>query len=88
MARVCVTGAAGRAGRAVVAELLEHGHQVAATDLMAPAGALGIGVLRADLTDYGPAVEALQGTDAVIHLANIPAPGLHTPAVTFNSNVT
>jgi nucleoside-diphosphate-sugar epimerase len=45
-------------------------------------------VLRADLTDYGQATEALRGTDAVVHLANIPAPGLSTPAVTFNDNVT
>src|SRR5213075_3062098 len=45
---------------------------------------------RADLTDYGQAVEALTEAkaDAVVHLANIPAPGLSTPAVTFNSNIT
>jgi nucleoside-diphosphate-sugar epimerase len=45
-------------------------------------------MLRADLTDFGQAVEALRGADAVVHLANIPAPGLQTPAVTFNSNIT
>jgi nucleoside-diphosphate-sugar epimerase len=88
VASVCVTGAAGRAGRTVVAELMEHGHSVVATDLIAPAGDLGTPVLRADLTDYGQAAEALQGTDAVVHLANIPAPDLRTPAVTFNSNIT
>ena len=33
-------------------------------------------MLRADLTDYGQTVEALRGADAVVHLANIPAPGL------------
>ena len=44
--------------------------------------------IRADLTDYGQAVEVLAGIDKVIHLANIPAPGLRTPAVTFNSNMT
>jgi nucleoside-diphosphate-sugar epimerase len=88
MANICVTGASGRAGRAVVAELLEHGHWVAATDLVPPRQDLGISVLRADLTDYGQAVEALQGADAVVHLANIPAPDLRTPAVTFNSNIT
>jgi nucleoside-diphosphate-sugar epimerase len=33
-------------------------------------------------------VEVLRDADAVVHLANIPAPGLRTPAVTFNSNVT
>ena len=30
----------------------------------------------------------LQGVDAVVHLANIPAPGLRTPSVTFNDNMT
>jgi nucleoside-diphosphate-sugar epimerase len=88
MARVCVTGAAGRAGRAVVADLMAHGHWVVATDLVVPTEDLGIPVLRADLTDYGQAVEALQAADAVVHLANIPAPELRTPAVTFNANVT
>jgi nucleoside-diphosphate-sugar epimerase len=45
-------------------------------------------MLRADLTDYGQALEALRGVDAVVHLANIPAPGLATPPVTFTANVT
>ena len=45
-------------------------------------------MLRADLTDYGQALGALEGAAAVVHLANIPAPGLSTPAVTFNANVT
>jgi nucleoside-diphosphate-sugar epimerase len=83
--RVCVTGASGQAGRAVVRDLLEHGYEVAATDIT---GTRENGVLRADLTDYGQAFEVLHGADAVVHLANIPAPGLATPAVTFNANVT
>jgi nucleoside-diphosphate-sugar epimerase len=85
--RVCVTGATGQAGRATVLELREHGVDVAATDLVATRDDLESGVLRADLTDYGQALQALAGTDAVIHLANIPAPGLSTPATTFNTNV-
>ena len=44
-------------------------------------------VIRADLTDYGQATEVLRGIDAVVHLANIPAPGIATPAVTFNANI-
>jgi nucleoside-diphosphate-sugar epimerase len=85
--RICVTGASGQAGRAVVRELLEHSYEVAATDLAATRDDLEAGMLRADLTDYGQALQALEGTDAVVHLANIPAPGLCTPAVTFNANV-
>jgi nucleoside-diphosphate-sugar epimerase len=88
--RVCVTGASGKAGRAVVADLREHGYDVLATDAAVSREDRDEGMLRADLTDYGQAVEALSqaGADAVVHLANIPAPGLSTPAVTFNSNIT
>ena len=85
--RVCVTGATGKAGRAAVRELREHGYDVVATDAVVGAGDERGSVLRADLTDYGQATEVLRGADAVVHLANIPAPGLATPAVTFNANV-
>src|ERR1700730_12980041 len=85
--RVCVTGASGQAGRAVVADLREHGYDVTATDAVVSRDDRGE-ILLADLTDYGQAVETLTGADAVVHLANIPAPGLSTPAVTFNSNIT
>src|SRR5690348_5795877 len=88
--RICVTGASGKAGRAVVADLREHGYDVLATDAVVSREDRDEGMLRADLTDYGQAVEALSqaGADAVVHLANIPAPGLSTPAVTFNTNIT
>ena len=86
--RICVTGATGKAGRAAVRELRQQGYQVVATDNRLTSDDVAAGVLRADLTDYGQATEALRGTDAVVHLANIPAPGLSTPAVTFNANIT
>jgi len=86
--RICVTGASGQAGRAVVAGLREHGYQVQPTDVAVTRADREDGVLRADLTDYGQAVEVLSEVSAVVHLANIPAPGLNTPAVTFNSNIT
>jgi nucleoside-diphosphate-sugar epimerase len=85
--RICVTGASGQAGRAVVADLREHGYDVTPTDVAVGRDDRGE-ILQADLTDYGQAVEALSHADAVVHLANIPAPGLSTPAVTFNSNIT
>ena len=86
--RVCVTGASGQAGRAVVADLREHRYEVQPTDITVTRADREDGMLQADLTDYGQAVEALSEADAVVHLANIPAPGLSTPAVTFNHNIT
>jgi nucleoside-diphosphate-sugar epimerase len=86
--RVCVTGAGGQAGRAVVADLREHGYEVVPTDVAVSRADREDGMLQADLTDYGQALETLTEADAVVHLANIPAPGLSTPAVTFNSNIT
>ncbi|MBX3031274.1 MAG: NAD(P)-dependent oxidoreductase [Chloroflexi bacterium] len=88
--RVCVTGANGKLGRGVVAELLAHDHDVVATDAVGAPGHLsdlGVPLAHADLTDLGQAVDILQGVDAVIHLANIPAPGIETPANTFTRNV-
>jgi nucleoside-diphosphate-sugar epimerase len=84
--RICVTGAAGKAGRVAVSHLREHGYEVTATDTALSAGDVAAGLLTADLTDYGQATEALRGSDAVVHLANIPAPGRATPAVTFAAN--
>src|SRR6185437_14467703 len=90
--KVCVTGAAGRAGRAVVTDLLANDYDVLATDLYMPRddGTVmdEVDFMVADLTDFGQASEVLKGMDAVVHLANIPAPGLRPPAVTFNNNIT
>jgi nucleoside-diphosphate-sugar epimerase len=87
--RIVVTGAAGKAGRAVVTDLREHGYDVLATDTAVSGADREDGMLKADLTDYGQAIEVLSepGVGAVLHLANIPAPGLSTPAVTFNANM-
>ena len=87
--KITVTGAWGKAGRAVVTDLLENGHEVRATDMAGPpgdGGDLGTPLLRADLVDYGQALEALAGTDAVVHLGNIPAPGHATAPQTLSRN--
>jgi nucleoside-diphosphate-sugar epimerase len=84
--KVVVTGAAGKAGRAVVADLLEHGIDVLGVDRVVPAQRRGP-FLQADLTDLGQAVDALRGSDAVVHLAAIPAPRQQTDEVTFRTNV-
>lgn len=86
---IAVTGAHGKAGRAVVAELLEHGYRVQASDLVGPVGRnsdLGCPTMRVDFTDYGQCIQALTGVDAVVHLANIPEPGMFPPAETINRN--
>jgi nucleoside-diphosphate-sugar epimerase len=91
--RVVVTGGSGKAGRAVVRELLEHGHEVLNVDLVGSSGD-GAPFLPADLTDYGQALEALSGAEvlpgiqAVVHLAAIPAPDRGTPDQVFRTNVT
>jgi len=82
---VIVTGGSGKAGRAVVAELLERGHQVTVVDRTPPADRK-CPVLLADLTDFGQAVDAFHGADAIVHLAAIPAPRIHTNAETFRNN--
>jgi nucleoside-diphosphate-sugar epimerase len=81
-------------GSVTVNHLLDHGYEVVATDVVAhPAGIIpaqwsrpDFGYVRADLTDYGDTVDVLEGCDAVVHLANIPAPGLVPPARTFTAN--
>lgn len=88
MTLVAVTGASGKAGRAVVRDLLEHGYEVRAIDIAPAPADLGADVLIADLTDYGQAMQSLDGCDTVVHLANIPAPGRKPDAITFNTNIT
>jgi nucleoside-diphosphate-sugar epimerase len=85
MSRVVVTGGSGKAGRAVVRDLVEHGQEVLNVDVVPPAERLAP-FLVADLTDLGETLEALRGAAAVIHLAAIPAPGIRTVEATFRIN--
>jgi nucleoside-diphosphate-sugar epimerase len=87
MKKIVVTGGSGKAGRAVVRDLLDHGYDVLNVDIAPPAERPSP-FLKIDLTDYGQAVEALKGADAVVHLAAIPAPGLLSDEVTFRINTT
>ena len=87
MSRVVVTGGAGKAGRAVVRELVEHGRDVLSVDLVRDSG-LPCEQLVADVTDYGETVDALKGAGSVVHLAAIPAPGLKPDELTFRVNIT
>jgi nucleoside-diphosphate-sugar epimerase len=100
MSSIVVTGGSGKAGRAVIRDLLAHGHRVMNVDLAPPAEPL-CHFFKADLGDFGQAVEAMRraaGTvdrrrsplgeaEAVIHLAGIPAPSLAPDAETFRNNL-
>ena len=89
--RVVVTGGAGRSGSKIAAHLRDSGAEVLTVDIVpARSGAPGsqIGAhLVADLEDLGQTVEALQGADAVIHLAAVWAQGVRTPTLTLDTNV-
>lgn len=97
---VVVTGGSGKAGRAIIKELIAHSYTVMNVDVCAPAETL-CHFFKADLNDMGQAIDALRqaaGTvdrrrtplgrpTAVIHMAGIPAPGLSADAVTFKNNL-
>ena len=83
--RVAVTGGSGKAGRAVVADLREHGHDVVEVDVAASREP-DDPTLAADLTDRGQAFDVLASVDAVAHLAAIPAPNVLPDGETFRIN--
>jgi nucleoside-diphosphate-sugar epimerase len=84
--KLVVTGGSGKAGRAVVRDLVDHDHEVLAVDVVPPAESPAPSLL-ADLTEFGQTVECLTGADAVVHLAAIPASGIHTEETTFRTNM-
>ncbi len=77
--KVAVTGGAGYVGALTVEELLAAGHEVRVLDVLlhdqeAVASELserGVEVLRGDVRDPEARAAALDGTDAVVHLAAI-----------------
>src|SRR5258708_2038746 len=86
MKQVVVTGGSGKAGRAVVRDLVEHGYDVLNVDLV-PSREPLVPFLKVDLTDMGQTIEALENADAVVHLAAIPAPQLLPDELTFRINM-
>ena len=84
--RIVVTGGSGKAGRWVVRDLRERGHDVLNVDLVRDTGPHGT-TLAVDLTDLGQCHDVIAGADAVVHLAAIPAPGLRPEGETFRNNI-
>ncbi|WP_405902609.1 NAD(P)-dependent oxidoreductase [Streptomyces sp. NBC_00656] len=85
-ARVLVTGAAGRIGRAVLTLLAERGSEANALVLDDPGDLPARLVVTGDAADAKTVGAALEGADAVIHLAAIPTPEHNTAAEVFTAN--
>jgi len=83
--RVVVTGGSGKAGRWVVRDLREGGHDVLNVDLHHDGSAHGLCVVT-DLTDLGQVHDVVRGADALVHLAAIPAPEIRPEGETFRVN--
>ncbi|RWD38651.1 SDR family NAD(P)-dependent oxidoreductase [Mesorhizobium sp.] len=77
MKRILVTGGCGFIGRHVAQELVEHGYAVCILDALLEqvhgSGAIGLPagaeLIKGDVRDRDAVAEALQGVDAIIHLA-------------------
>ena len=67
MNKIVVTGGSGKAGRAVIQDLLEHGYEVLNVDLAPPREDL-CPFLEVDLADMGQTFEVLNGAEAVVHV--------------------
>ena len=83
---VLVTGAEGLVGTAVVARLLAYGHPVTTLSLPDALVHPDVRVVRGDATDAETVGRAVEGVDAVIHLAAFPSPGGRPAPVTFGNN--
>lgn len=83
--QIAVTGAAGRVGEYVVADLIAHGHAVVAVDVADPPPS-DAAFRRANIEDTDSLVEALAGCEAVVHLAAIAEEGILSADATFRLN--
>ncbi|MFY1688293.1 NAD-dependent epimerase/dehydratase family protein [Plantactinospora sp. WMMB782] len=91
--RMAVTGGAGTVGRSVVAYALAEGHTVVEIDRPSARGAdpgTPAGLVRrpADVTDYPALLRALDGCEALVHLAAYPKPWDEPDHVVHGVNVT
>ncbi|MFF2090553.1 NAD-dependent epimerase/dehydratase family protein [Paenibacillus sp. NPDC058174] len=85
MNKIAVTGGSGKLGTRLVKELLRQGIEVVSIDTVR-SGQLHCKQIKADLSQFGEVIAAVQGVDAIIHLAAIPAPKGYTNPYIFTNN--
>jgi UDP-glucose 4-epimerase len=86
--RIAITGGNGRIGRATVDLALAQGHSVVNIDRITGASEDSrVTHIQIDTADYESFLGALEGCDALIHLAAIAAPDLHPDHTVHNNNV-
>ncbi|MGG6310434.1 NAD-dependent epimerase/dehydratase family protein [Paenibacillus macerans] len=85
MKTVAITGGSGKLGEQVVRELLQQGRQVISLDRQR-SGKLPCKQFQVDLADLGQVISALEGAEAIVHLAAIPAPLWYPAASIFANN--
>jgi nucleoside-diphosphate-sugar epimerase len=86
MQTIAVTGGSGKLGVWVIEELLRQGYQVVSLDERR-SDKVHCKQLKVDLSDFGQVVGGMNGADAVVHLAAIPAPVGYTNEYIFSNNV-
>jgi len=84
---VLVTGAAGEIGSVTTAYLQSLGIPVTALSISYPSGMEADRVIVGDATSPDDVAAALNGVDAVVHLAAIPHPSLASPYEVYRTNV-
>ncbi len=84
---IVVTGSSGKAGKAIIKDLIDHGYKTLGVDLLHNLDN-SAKYLQADLTQLGDCYEILKDASTLIHMANIPAPDIHPKAKTFVDNTT
>lgn len=87
--KVAVTGVSGRVGSAIAREAIARGFEVVGIDQHTQAQGVPGGVLfvQAALADFSALRLAMEGCDALIHMAAIPSPRFDPAHVVHNNNV-
>ncbi len=67
--KILVTGASGKVGRALMPELLAAGYKVRAMENRTPVETEGVEVVKGSIGDYDFVRSAVDGVDAICHLA-------------------